>query len=171
MCFSWRGNNQRAHPSPTSGQSETERICVIERSNRQNKVWPIALAMWWSVSHCISLFIEPRVSKARAGELEERERSRRSCRLVECLLTGAAAATADSLYPLVSWWCSGRSHNSAARASLVELNWCLQGKSGPAARRAPHEAHVLCWYWPCIYKTWGRSERLCGERAWHGRLG
>ena len=82
MYISWRGNNQWAHPSPTSGQGETERICVFDHSDRQNKVLPIALATWWSVSHSISLFVEPKVGKARAGKLQENFGSRRNCRLV-----------------------------------------------------------------------------------------
>ena len=38
-----------------------------------------------------TLFAEPRVGKARAGKLEESSRSRRNCRHVYSLQTGAAA--------------------------------------------------------------------------------
>lgn len=54
--------------------------------------------------HCASLFtlfIEPRVGKARAGKLEESSRSHRNYRYVYSLLTGVATITADALDSLM----------------------------------------------------------------------
>ena len=99
----------------------------------------MTLATGRSVSRCFSLFVVPEGGTEAGRSLRER----RDRRLVHSLLTGTGAVTADALHPLVSRWLSGRSRIVAARAFLVELNWCLQSESA-CGRAAPCEARALC---------------------------
>lgn len=59
------------HPSPTSGEGETEGICVTEHSNKQNKVLPLLL--WPVEGQCLAVCrhsLAPKAGEAPAGSRE-----------------------------------------------------------------------------------------------------
>ena len=82
--------------------------------------------------------------------------------ILSSLALAALAATDNAVFSC--GWPSGHSHNAASKGFPGGAYICFQNKSGPWPKSTSWHARAVLWVLsavtsPCIYCTWGESER------------